>query len=86
MLEKLLNWLRAAQPRPEPRLTSDQVEAIARAALPDWPMPLVAQEATSDEDGRIVWVVTSASIGAGKTVRIADDSGSILEIIDRPGR
>lgn len=66
-------------PRPVTRLSREEVIDIARAAIRDRPrsQDLGLAEARR-EDGRLVWHVSTATVGSGYCVMIDDATGTVI--------
>jgi hypothetical protein len=68
---------RHSQPaRPACRLSEDQALEIARAAI--GAKPCFVQEVRQTEAG-IEWLIGTATIGIGVTIRVSDATGEVLE-------
>lgn len=81
MLAGLRAWWRRGG-RPETRLTPEAARAIADAAMTgDWSRYAGKMGMVSIErrDGRVVWLIGSATIGSGVTVTIDDATGAVLD-------
>lgn len=81
MLARLRAWWRRGG-RPQTRLTPEQAQAIANAAMTgDWSCYAGKMGAVSMErrDGRVLWQVGSATIGSGATVTVDDATGAVLD-------
>jgi hypothetical protein len=73
---------RSASSRPETRLREAEALEIARNALQrDVPLFVSAVKRRADgaADG-IEWVIGTATVGSGQTVRVDDASGAVLEV------
>ena len=72
---RLLGGMQAA--RPACRLTEDQALEIARAAV-SATQPCFVQDRPATDAG-IEWLIGTATIGSGVTIRISDATGEVLE-------
>jgi hypothetical protein len=73
---------RSASSRPATRLNEAEALEIARKAL-QRDTPLFVNEVKRRTDGPtdgIEWVIGTATVGSGQTVRIDDASGDVLEV------
>jgi hypothetical protein len=69
---------RASAPtRPPSRLTEAQAVAIAREVVGST-NPLYVQDVVQTDTG-IEWLIGTATVGRGVTIRISDASGKVLE-------
>jgi hypothetical protein len=68
--------------RPAPRLREAEALEIARKALQrDVPLFVSKVKRRSDEPAdAIEWMIGTATVGSGQTVRIDDASGEVLEV------
>ena len=68
--------------RPATRLNEAEALDIARKALAR-EMPLLVADVKPRSDGAangLEWVISTATVGSGHTVRIDDTTGTVLEI------
>ncbi len=68
--------------RPATRLSEAEALGIGRKALAS-DMPLFVKHVKRRTDGpadRVEWVIGTATIGSGHTVRIDDATGTVLEV------
>jgi hypothetical protein len=73
---------RSAADRPATRLREAEALEIARKAL-QRDVPLFVSSVKRRSDGpadAIEWVIGTATVGSGQTVRIDDASGEVLEV------
>jgi hypothetical protein len=85
-IERILRWFKPA--KLTPRLSSEGVLSIARsrAATEGYDADKLQMVTHREIDGRIVWHVSEAAIGAMLLVEVDDQDGDVRFIGRLPGR
>jgi hypothetical protein len=68
---------RQAPPRPPCRLTEAQAREIARGAVGD-AKPCYVRDVVQSDAGP-EWLIGTATLGSGRTIRVSDATGEVLE-------
>lgn len=86
LLQRLSRWFKPV--KLIPRLSSEQVLSLARAraASEGYDAEKLHVVTHRDVDGRIIWHVSEAAIGAVLLVEVADAEGEVTFIGRMPGR
>jgi len=83
MMFAFLKSIFGGSSRPATRLSEAEAMEIARKALARDDIPLFVKEVKRRADGTadgLEWVIGTATIGSGYTVRIDDATGAVLEV------
>jgi hypothetical protein len=86
IIERILRWFKP--PKLAPRLSSESVLSIARsrAASEGYEADKLQMVTHREIDGRIVWHVSEAAIGAVLLIEVDDQDGDVRFIGRLPGR